>query len=119
MKVDSEKVVKLALSRVVPRDIAAQFNVPVETIYGVLKKARSDGANIPSFLNCASVSGSVPAEKVVGVDLAVKADVTVHSMVIPNRLHSLLVREAERRGKTPAETAQRLLEDGLLSGVRS
>lgn len=114
MRVSAEKVVALALDRVPPRDIAAQFNVPPETIYGMLRNARSKGADIPNF------NTSRPCRKpaLVGVDLALKADVTTYSLVIPNRLQSLLAREAERRGRTVTETAQRLLENALLGGAK-
>lgn len=114
MIVNTDKVIAMAVDRIPPRDIAAKFDVPVDTVYGLIRKARSSGTHIPHF----NAGKPEPKLAIVGVDHARVVDVTSYNLVIPNRLHSLLDSEALRRGKTPAELAQHILETALLSGVR-
>lgn len=101
------EAVRLAKSGVRPKRIAQKLNMHPGTVYAAIRRARLEGENIPEFSKSR---------------LADQPTAEVHdaqSVTVPLRLHSLLATEAERRGMTNTELAQRLLEDALLlKGVR-
>ena len=96
------QIIDLATRRIAPTTIAARLGVKIDKVYSCIRRARSDGANIPYF----RTRNNPPPER---------APASPH-IVIPLRLHSLLLAEAERRERTPNETAQLLLERALLEG---
>lgn len=102
MRSKTKEIVAHAKAGMAPRDIAKKVNVDQTAVYSALKYARSKGHKIPLF--CTKPAG--------------EADVNpMAQIVVPNRLHALLLSEADRRGKTPTELAQRILEAGLLGGA--
>lgn len=96
------QIIAMAKCRIPPTSISAQLGVKIDKVYSTLRRARSDGENIPFF----RTRNNPPPER---------APASPH-IVIPVRLHSLLVAEAERREKTTNETAMLLLERALLEG---
>lgn len=113
MRAETVQIIELAKGGMQPRDIAHKLNLNGSTVHSALRYARLKGERIPLFQTSAAGSSAEPA-----LGMEAVAAVEAKSIVLPNRLHSLLAREAERRGKTPSETAQRLLEDALLRGVQ-
>ena len=105
MTSNNPRIVEMAIQRIPPREIASQLNLHVDDVYSRIRAARREGHDIPHF------NAKTPVAK---TEAAASG---LPQIVIPNRLHALLVREADRRGKSPAETAQRLLEDALLGSI--
>ena len=106
MSNNSAKIVALAMQRMPPKDIALRLNVHPNTVYLRIRQARQAGKVIPAF-NAHSPSPSGEPE----------TSGSTKQLVVSMRLYSLLVTEAERRGLTPTEAAQRLLEKALLGTV--
>lgn len=102
-------VVSLAMARMRPQDIALKLNVSRTTVYAHIREARLAGADIPAFPN----GRKGPAENA-GAPPPVAQQ---RHLVVPMRLHSLLVQRAEERGVTPTELAQKMLEKELLGTV--
>jgi hypothetical protein len=99
-----EKVVTLRGEGRTPTQIAEALFVPISTVHSWIKKARKDGIEFPDL----------PSKRR-DEDQALIAK--SHCIVVPVRLHALLVSTAEKRGSTPAELVQRVLENALLKGV--
>ncbi|MEL7167558.1 MAG: HTH domain-containing protein [Pseudomonadota bacterium] len=100
-------IVALAKQRHRPQAIAQRLNLHPQTVYADIRKARMVGVKIPHFLD--NESEEEPARlDVVSLD---------PQFVVPLRLKTLLVREAERAGKSPTDLAREILEKGLLDRV--
>lgn len=99
MTVSRDTIVDLAKKRMPPASIARLLGCNVDKVYSAIRWARSNGTEIPHFR---TVNATPPVRA------------SVSSIVINNRLNSLLVREAERSGLSPSEVAQKLLETALL-----
>lgn len=106
MRAETRMMIAYAKEGMAPRDIAHKVDVDQSAVYSALRYARSKGEDIPYF-------STRPAEKSAGA----KAAPTVAEIVVPLRLHSLLAREAAKRGTTERELAQRILETALLGSV--
>jgi hypothetical protein len=104
MNPNKDKVIAMRADNVPPMKIAHTLSVPVSTVHSWIKKARANGTVFPAL----------PSQRA-DEDQALLAK--ENSIVVPIRLHSLLVRSAEQSGFTPSELARRLLEDALLKGV--
>lgn len=100
---NDRSIIDLAKQGVPPRDICHQLQIDAGVVYARLRAARKRGEDIPLFT-------TRPGEG--------KRAVTDRHVLLPVRLHGLLLKEAERRGETPSDTAQRLLENGLLRTTR-
>jgi hypothetical protein len=107
MRRETKDIIALAKTGLAPRDIALKVGVEPTTVHSALRYARLKGHNIPLF---STNSAPIPPED---------QGASQKMLVVPIRLHTLLTREAERRGKTPAELAQGFLEAGLLRGAGS
>ena len=119
MSKKSTRIIELAKQRVLPKDIAEQLGVERGTVYEAIRLARRRGEEIPAFRTWKPEQPfSAGSQKQAEPETPPASSLT-RQIVIPNRLHALLHSEAERRGKSPVELAQRLLEDALLGGVRS
>ena len=106
------QIVTLAKAGHPPSQVAKWMNMAPQSVYYHLRKARLAGHDIPRFDPAGNVvGGSEPPT----TPAPVISDDTHIS--VPNRLKSLLDREAERRGKTASELARDLLDKGLLAGV--
>jgi hypothetical protein len=101
MAASRNKIIELAKKRMPPAAIARTLGCKVDQVYSAIRWARSNGADIPHFR---TVKSDPPRP-------------SASSIVINNRLNSLLTREAERIGLSPSEMAQRLLETALLKTV--
>ncbi|PIE13800.1 MAG: hypothetical protein CSA70_03535 [Rhodobacterales bacterium] len=77
------------------------LNCDVDKVYSAIRWARTNGEDIPHFRKVKAEAKSLPAS----------------ALVINARLNSLLLREAERRGLSRSEMAQKLLENALLKTV--
>tara|TARA_R110002074_G_C12477019_1_gene660639 strand:- start:1189 stop:1557 length:369 start_codon:yes stop_codon:yes gene_type:complete len=122
MSKKSTQIIKLAKQRVLPKDIAEQLGVERGTVYEVIRLARRSGEDIPPFRTWKPEQATGTVADTQSDQAESEAPPTsslTRQIVIPNRLHALLHSEAERRGKSPVELAQKLLEDALLGGVRS
>lgn len=100
-----QQIVTLAKDRIRPMEIAQRLKLHPNTVYDAISKARRRGEDIPRFSK-----GKVP--QVLPPDAP-----SLRHIAVPVRLFSLLEKQAERKGVTPTEAAQRLLEDALLMGV--
>lgn len=115
----STQIVELAKQRVLPKDIVEQLGVERGTVYEAIRLARRRGWDIPPFRTWKPEQPlSDGSETQAEPEIPPSSSLT-RQIVIPIRLHALLQSEAERRGKSPVELAQRLLEDALLGAVRS
>lgn len=115
MTSQSAEIVSLALQRVPPKVIAQRLRVHPNTVYQRIREARQTGEVIPSFktpsmIEAAKARPSARPEEA-------KASPSTKHIVVSVRLYSLLTTEAARRGLTPTEAAQRLLEKALLGTV--
>ena len=113
MKSRSAEIVSLALLRVPPKMIAQQLSVHPNTVYQRIREARRAGEVIPAFKTTSKPEVVLNAPQPEQIDTGPLTKQIVVSM----RLYSLLTTEAERRGLTPTEAAQRLLEKALLGTV--
>ena len=105
-----QEIVALAQRGHPPSKIAPWMNISKSTVNYNLRKARLAGEDIPRFTTAHH------AEPMPHSPEAPKAPVTDGTHIsVPNRLKSLLDREAERRGKTASEVARDILEQGLLA----
>lgn len=102
MSVVQAQIVALATRRIPPVHIAKTLCIPVDQVYSGIRRARSQGVKIPYF----RTRNNPPPERSPGSQ----------QIAITMRLNTLLVAEAERRKRTPSETAQILLEQALLEG---
>lgn len=100
---DRAKIIRLAKEGNRPKAIAHALGHHPNTIYDVLRAARRKGDPIPLFSTAKVKETETPVETPVP-----------RQIIVPLRLFSMLQAEADRRGKTTTETAQRLLEDALL-----
>lgn len=100
-----ERIVKLAKEGTRPKDIIGLTGAHENTVYGAIRAARKKGEDIPHFSNTQASR------------TAAEAPHPEHYVVLPSRLHSLLLAEAQRRNLTITEAAQRLLEHALLGTV--
>ncbi|MBM2294674.1 helix-turn-helix domain-containing protein [Sulfitobacter pseudonitzschiae] len=100
----TDEILVMAKKRTPPKQIASTLRIHPNTVYQAIRDARRRGHDIPQFK-------TTRKPKAVDVVLPTK------QIVLPLRLHSLLAAEAERRGQTPTEAAQRLLEAALLGTV--
>lgn len=91
------KIIDLAKKRIPPTQIAKLVKCSQDKVYSEIRKARTRGEVIPYFRAIAK------APKRTG-----------STIVLPDRLHSLLIRYAEAHEMTPGEAAASLLEAGLL-----
>lgn len=122
MRFESKEAIRLAKEGIAPCDIAHRLGIAKTSVHSALRYARTKGEDIPLFSTrppAAGASDKNGATTKPEADTAPSSGGPLPHIVVPNRLYALLAREAERRGKTPVETAQRLLEDALLGGVRS
>lgn len=97
----THRIVELAKRRIPPRVIARQLGITPDTVYSRIRRARTEGADIPLY----------------GPHRASKCEAPVGPnphLSVPSRLHGLLLSYAERRGLTPSEAAGRILESALL-----
>ena len=99
MTPQTQRIIDLARSNVRPCDIAKTMGIDVGKVYSAIRNARSKGTDIPYFRRFAPSADPATAAR---------------PLSVPLRLFGLLEAEAARRGKTPSETAQQLLEDALL-----
>ena len=113
MKSRSAEIVSLALLRVPPKMIAQQLSVHPNTVYQRIREARRAGEVIPAFKTTSKPEAAGDAPQPAAVETAP----LTKQIVVSIRLYSLLMIEAERRGLTPTEAAQRLLEKALLGTV--
>jgi hypothetical protein len=102
-------IVSLAEGRTRPTDIARKLNIHPNTVYEVIRQARKSGKKIPTFSKGKAVGDDAASEVI--------SPITPHHLLIPMRLHSLLVQRAGERGMTPSEYGQHLLERALLGTV--
>lgn len=111
----SAEIVSLALQRVPPKVIAQRLCVHPNTVYQRIRKARQAGEVIPTF----KAKPKGPAVEAEPSERPEKAETSpsTKQIVVSVRLYSLLTTEAARRGLTPTEAAQRLLEKALLGTV--
>lgn len=104
------QIAELARKGMRPGDISRKLEIAVDKVYYSIKRSRKAGVKIPLF---GAAQRLDPAKE------RMKAERSTRHVAVPGRVFSLLEREAARQGKTPTETAQRLLEDALLGTVRS
>jgi transposase-like protein len=103
------RIVSLAKARVRPTSIANQLGVHPNTVYEAIRKARKSGEAIETFAKGPEENTGATGEAI--------SHVTPRHLLIPMRLHSLLVQRASERGMTPSEYGQHLLEAALLGTV--
>jgi transposase len=111
----SAEIVSLALQRVPPKVIAQRLCVHPNTVYQRIREARQAGEVIPTFK--AASKGAAGGSEHVERSQKTEASPSTKQIVVSVRLYSLLTTEADRRGLTPTEAAQRLLEKALLGTV--
>lgn len=105
MSSNSRQIVAKAKQGIPPQAIAAELKVTPNTVYNAIKVARQRGEIIPFFKQ--------------GRPVETQVSLPDHHVVVPVRLYGLLCSHADRRGRTPQEAAQHILENALLKGISS
>lgn len=106
MTTKKDRIIALAKQGKPPRTIAAMVNTKVGNVYNAIRLARRSGHDIPVFRKASADAAAPTAE----TDPVVPGQIR-----ITPQISKLLHGRADRLGLTPAETANRILEDALLT----
>ena len=101
--VDHARIEQLAKKRMPPAVIAKVVGCSRDKVYASIRRARTNGADIPHFTKLRATESEQAA--------------TTTSIAVPIRLMTLLRAEAERQGRTINEVARNCIERSLLGKV--
>jgi len=110
----AKKVVDLAIARVKPAEIAQRLQIAPGQVHGFIQYARRTGVEIPRFSTAPGRENSDEKPTPRGGTPDKGTASRSEHLAMPVRVMGLLRKQAERRGLTPSELAQRIIEREVL-----